>query len=146
MKPLKAGSLLLLGLWLGACENYGNGTGSGNVATVKGPLLAASDEGKTVSIGADEVLTVTLNAHLSTGYGWQLDGIDAKVLKLIGREQVSAPNIGGQDQQVLRFAGVSKGRAPITLTYRRPWETPERLGVKGTPKATFRATLPERLG
>ena len=110
---------------------------------VEGPLLTVGDSGKTASIGSGELLTISLNAQVSTGYSWQVDSIDTTVLKLAGREHVSAANLGGQDIQLLRFAGVAKGQTTITLTYRRSWEPAGKMMADGTtePVPTFTTTV-----
>jgi C1A family cysteine protease len=129
---------LTCAFWLAAC---GAGTISGG--NIQGPVLARGDSGQTVAIGAGDLLTVTLEAQASTGYGWQVDGIDAQVLKLVGREHISASTLGGQDKQILRFAGVAKGRATINLSYRRAWETADTLptGETISTARTFTATV-----
>src|SRR6266545_1423470 len=52
-----------------------------------GPVLTGGDSGKRVALGADQLLTVKLDAQPSTGHTWGVEGIDTGVLVLAGREQ-----------------------------------------------------------
>jgi len=89
-------------------------------------VVAAGDAGARVALAGDELLTVALEARLSTGYSWQVDEIDPAVLRLVGREQESAALLGGVDREVLRFGGVAAGRTWLGLSYRRAWDPPGR--------------------
>ncbi len=77
-----------------------------------------------------ELLVVNLEGNPSTGYGWQVQGLDNAVLRPVGQpEWVSAPGrvkVGGPATQVLRFAGAARGLTTLTLAYVRPWETDAR--------------------
>jgi inhibitor of cysteine peptidase len=105
-----------------AVATTGCGTGAGGEVPAR--ALSAADAGAVAPLGADELLTITLDARLSTGFAWQVDEIDAAVLRLASREAVPAAAMGGMDQEILRFAGVGQGRTSLGLFYRRPWEPP----------------------
>ena len=132
--------LLACALGLAACTD---GIVSPMRGSTKGPSLIREDTGATSALQTDELLTVTLDAQASTGYGWQVERIDGTMLRLAGQEHISASRYGGTDKQILRFAGVSKGKTDIKLSYRRPWEKGDMLRADGTtPSApTFTATL-----
>ena len=86
--------------------------------------LSAADAGGAAALAPDELLTITLDSRTSTGFAWRVDQIDESVLRLAGREQRSAPLLGGRDQEILHFAGVARGRTSLGLFYRRPSDPP----------------------
>lgn len=135
------GTLILIGTSLGLALAGCSSTGAVEVTpvSVTGPALTASDSQKTVALKADELLTITLDAQSSTGYAWHVDSIDGKVLRLAGREQITSPVLGGADKQILRFAGVAKGRTTVSLSYQRPWE--KAAGPTAAPGRTYTATV-----
>lgn len=85
-------------------------------------VTAADDKGSVTLRG--EVLVVSLESNPSTGYGWQVEGLNTAVLNLVDENWV--PNtpqlLGAPGTTRLRFAGVGRGQANLTLAYRRPWE------------------------
>jgi MYXO-CTERM domain-containing protein len=85
-------------------------------------LLGPADHGTLVSLEADALITLELEARTSTGYTWELAGLDESILKLASRDHLAAPAMGGMDIERLRFTGVSAGRTRIELRYHRPWE------------------------
>ncbi len=93
-------------------------------------VTAANDKGSVTLRG--EVLVVSLESNPSTGYGWQVEGLNTAILRPIGEDWTpSAPQmLGAPGTTQLRFAGVARGQADLTLAYRRPWE-------KGTAAKTF---------
>lgn len=73
-----------------------------------------------------EVLILNLESNPSTGYGWQVRGLNERILRQVDTTewQPDVPgNLGGSGTQVLRFAAIGKGRATLNLVYARPWET-----------------------
>jgi C1A family cysteine protease/chitodextrinase len=115
-----------------ACASWIAGCGAEDQVEptpVQGPSLSVGDDGKAISVAPSELLTISLPAQKSTGFGWEVDALDASVLRLAGREHVSAPNLGGQDTQILRFASVSRGHTQLTLAYRRAWEATATKGL-----------------
>lgn len=74
-------------LGLAACSE---GIVSPTRGSTKGPSLIRKDTGMATALQADELLTVTLDAQASTGYGWQVESIDGTVLRLAGQEHISA--------------------------------------------------------
>lgn len=136
MKQIVFGTIML-GLTIGGRGQVSATEVSGWV--VNGPVLTAKDSGTTVALNPDEVLTVKLQGQASTGSNWYPEGLDAELLKLAGREQVSAATLGGQDTQYLYFVGAGEGRATIDLKYRRVWERQKAGAVP-----TFTATVDVR--
>ncbi len=77
---------------------------------------------KTVTAG--EQFDIRLPANPSTGFRWQVDGLDEKVVRLVDTRYEptgpARPGAGGTD--IFSFVGVAPGRGNIKLVYIRPWE------------------------
>jgi predicted secreted protein len=83
------------------------------------------DAGGAVDLNG-EVLVLNLESNPSTGYGWQVQGLDSRILRQLDAAEWlpdSQGKLGGTGTQVLRFAAVGEGRATLNLVYARPWET-----------------------
>lgn len=82
--------------------------------------------GQQVQVGNKDILVIRLESNPSTGYSWQVEGMDSNVLRKlegIGPEfESSSDLLGAPATQVLRFAGVSEGQTTLNLAYRRPWQ------------------------
>jgi len=88
-------------------------------------LLKAGDAGRQVALKDDQVLVVSLPANPSTGYRWEIDGIDGARLRQVGKTEFrsSSPGLlGAPGEQVMRFQALKQGTARLGLVYRRPWE------------------------
>jgi inhibitor of cysteine peptidase len=77
------------------------------------------------TVRAGETMEIRLPAVPSTGYSWQIEAIDPKVLSVIETRFESAssdaPRVGRQAEQVITLKAVGEGQAEVVLTYRRPW-------------------------
>ncbi len=93
-----------------------------------GQVLTDEDAGRRVALGADQLLTVKLNAQPSTGHTWEVKELDTGVLALAGREQETRSTLGGIDTEILYFTGVRDGHTTLTLVYHRPWDEPSAIG------------------
>ncbi|MFX1263621.1 MAG: protease inhibitor I42 family protein, partial [Promethearchaeota archaeon] len=83
------------------------------------------ENGQAIGISG-EVLVLNLESNPSTGYGWQVQGLDARILRqLDATEWVpdTPSKLGGAGTEVLRFAATGQGRATLNLVYARPWDT-----------------------
>ena len=81
------------------------------------------DNGKSIDLNG-EVLVVNLESNPSTGYGWQVQGLGAGVLRQLDEGEwlpASEGKLGAPGTQVLRFAAANKGVAILKLVYGRPW-------------------------
>jgi C1A family cysteine protease/fibronectin type 3 domain-containing protein len=92
-----------------------------------GPLeiqVTERDSGRAVDLKG-EVLVLNLESNPSTGYGWQVQGLDTRILRQVGASEWlpdTPGKLGGSGTEVLRLAAVGKGRAKLNLVYARPWE------------------------
>jgi C1A family cysteine protease/predicted secreted protein len=83
------------------------------------------DNGRSVDLRG-QVLVLKLESNPSTGYGWQVQGLDGRMLRQLDIDEwvPDTPGLlGGSGKQVLRFAGTGIGRTTLKLVYARSWET-----------------------
>ena len=96
----------------------------------KSVSVDASYSGKTVEVGIDGSVVVTLESNSSTGFSWELTKIsDETVLKQVdqkyeGHGAGAPPGAGGQE--VWTFKALKKGTSSISMEYSRPWEGGEK--------------------
>ena len=86
--------------------------------------LDGSDNGNQVEVSGGQVLVVSLEGNPTTGYTWETEEVDQKVLRQLGDPQFEAESdaIGAGGVQTLRFETVTSGSTPLKLVYVRPWE------------------------
>ncbi|MBN1955444.1 MAG: protease inhibitor I42 family protein, partial [Anaerolineae bacterium] len=86
--------------------------------------LNERDAGRHVTLTGDDVIVLSLDSNLSTGYGWQVQEMNARVLRQVGQAewQPTSTLIGAPGKQVFRFVGIGAGQTTLSLVYRRPWE------------------------
>ncbi len=97
-----------------------------------GPTLVTlrdADNGASITLAPDQILEVNLDQNPSTGFMWEVTGIDAANLKQLETSFVPAPArldgkpwVGAPGRQVLRFAALKAGTSALVLAYRRSWE------------------------
>jgi len=86
------------------------------------------ESGSAVTLTGNQVLVVGLESNPSTGYGWQVEALDQRILRLAGQTWISSSGLlGAPGTQEMRFVGVSEGEVTLVLAYRRPWEKAEPL-------------------
>lgn len=88
-------------------------------------LVTATEKNTKVSLGAGDTLLVRLESTPGTGYGWQVTGTDAKLLKQLGEPVLedSGKHLPGAPQhQAFRFKALAVGVTTLVLHYVRPWE------------------------
>ncbi|MCU0485384.1 MAG: protease inhibitor I42 family protein [Anaerolineales bacterium] len=87
--------------------------------------LTEQNDGGVVSLNG-EVLVLNLESNPSTGYGWQVQGLDTRLLRQLEATEWKPHvqgKLGGWGTEVLRFAAVARGQASLHLVYARPWES-----------------------
>jgi len=87
--------------------------------------LMEHDSGRSIDLKG-EVLVLNLESNPSTGYSWQVQGMNQGILRQLDAAEwlSSAPDkLGAPGTQVLRFAAVGKGRTNLELVYARSWDT-----------------------
>jgi inhibitor of cysteine peptidase len=122
------------------------GISSGNAATQaanakpKEFAISESDAGKTLKLGDNTIVAISLAGNATTGYSWSVTKIEGAALEQAGDIQYvpdrTRPGmVGSGGTSIAKFRAAKVGTATITLGYARPWE-------KDTPPIkTFTITL-----
>ncbi len=85
--------------------------------------VSQADSGRQIQISGSQLLVVNLDSNPSTGYGWQIQGLDQAILRQVGEDWTpSSGLLGAPGTTILRFAGVAEGQTTLQLAYQRPWE------------------------
>jgi inhibitor of cysteine peptidase len=96
---------------------------SGKVANV---TLDANADGTTQQLKVGEVMAITLESNISTGYSWSASISDPAVLVQMGESQYQEPATpmpGAAGKQIFFFQAAAPGTTTLTLNYQRPFET-----------------------
>jgi inhibitor of cysteine peptidase len=89
--------------------------------------LAEQDDGHQVVLTQNQELVVRLEANPSTGYLWEVAGMDNTILREVGQVEFEpeSAGLGAPATLVRRFEAVGPGQSNLALVYRRPWEKAE---------------------
>lgn len=88
--------------------------------------LTAADNGSTVELKSDQVMSITLDANPTTGYTWEVvEPLDEQIMRQVGEIEFipESDAIGAGGVQIIRFEIVNAGQTSLKLVYHRPWET-----------------------
>jgi len=99
--------------------------------------ISAQDAGKTIELKTGDILIVSLEGNMTTGYSWVPAPQDPVLLKQVGDVQVtpSSDLIGAPGLLATQFQAVATGQTTLRLEYKRPWEE------NVLPEKTFEVTL-----
>lgn len=103
-----------------------------------GPMqISEQDAGKTIEMKTGDILVVSLEGNITTGYNWVPAPQTPELLKQVGETEVTPTSdlVGAPGQIVLKFEAVAAGQTVLHLDYKRPWETNVR------PEKTFEVTV-----
>lgn len=86
--------------------------------------VSAVDGGRQVELAEGQVLTIALEANPSTGYMWELEGLDETLLRQtqVSQFEQTSNLLGAPGRQIIRLAAIRAGQTTLSLAYRRPWE------------------------
>ena len=88
-------------------------------------LITVSDNGKTLEAHPGDEIVIRLDANITTGYQWEVAGIDHPAVELVDTDYLETPApgvIGRGGIRTFRFKARAGGRTRIRLRLRRPWE------------------------
>ena len=87
-------------------------------------VIGSEDNGRVMDARIGQLVTIRLEANLTTGYSWQVKDLDERILKPLGAWEFTPKSkaIGAASVQTLRFDCIGAGKTRIVLTYVRPWE------------------------
>jgi predicted secreted protein len=87
--------------------------------------LSSDDDGSQVSLTEDQVLVIRLESRPSTGFRWDVIGMDETILVRSDLDEpeydAESGDAGSATLQVLRFRALEAGQTDLTLAYQRPW-------------------------
>ena len=87
--------------------------------------LDVSDNGNQIKLNKGQMLVITLEANPTTGYTWEIEQLNASIMRQVGKIEFQPESvaIGAGGVQTLRLEPVNAGETPLKLVYHRPWET-----------------------
>ena len=92
--------------------------------------LTETDNGKKIEVHTGDIIRITLESNITTGYSWEnADKVDKDILTLDQNDYVSDPNpeeldgVGGSS--VIVYRALKPGKAKIDLVYLQSWEPSE---------------------
>ena len=92
--------------------------------------LTEADNGKNIEVHIGDIIRITLESNITTGYSWEnADKVDKDILALDTNDYVSDPNpeemdgVGGNT--VIVYRALKPGKAKIDLVYSQSWEPSE---------------------
>ena len=92
--------------------------------------LTGKDNGKNIEVHPGDIIRITLESNITTGYSWEnADKVDKDILALDANDYVSDPNpeeldgVGGNT--VIVYRALKPGKAKIDLVYLQSWEPSE---------------------
>ncbi|MFH1245545.1 MAG: protease inhibitor I42 family protein, partial [Candidatus Omnitrophota bacterium] len=95
--------------------------------------LDKNDSGKVIILEQGEELTVALYSNPTTGYDWDIYGVDENILQLEGTNLEFSDSdedlLGGGGIKTFYFRAVGAGVTTLVLTYRRSWVKDEYTGI-----------------
>jgi inhibitor of cysteine peptidase len=97
--------------------------------SVKEIRIDESNEGEQIELAPGEILVVRLESNPSTGYQWEIEELDERVLRKIEAVFESAggkdppPGTGGWTN--IRFETVGEGETTLRLIFHQPWTDQE---------------------
>ena len=103
---------------------------SPQIATGDEIALSENDSGKTIEVHTGDVIRITLESNITTGYSWEnADKVDKDILALDSDDYVSDPNpeemdgVGGNT--VIVYRALKPGKTKVDLVYSQSWEPSE---------------------
>jgi len=100
--------------------------------------ITTSDNGTKVNAFVGQTLVITLEGNPTTGYTWEIQGLDPTMFLQVGEPQFTSSNpnlVGSGGTQTLTIRVLKPGTATLTLVYHRPFEK------GGMPVSTFTVEL-----
>jgi predicted secreted protein/predicted small lipoprotein YifL len=100
---------------------------SGKAANIQ---LDSKADGTTQQLKVGEILAITLESNISTGYSWFITISEPKVLVQMGEPQyqesplnIGTPMVGAAGKQTFILQATEKGTTTVTLEYKQGFET-----------------------
>jgi inhibitor of cysteine peptidase len=87
-------------------------------------VIVQSDQGKTFEVRQGDLISFRLAENPTTGYQWEVDAADDRVIALQDSDYSMAPGagIGGGGTRTFTFKAQSSDTVQVRLKLRREWE------------------------
>jgi predicted secreted protein len=88
-------------------------------------LITPSDQGGTFEAHSGDGIVIRLQENITTGYQWEIAGIDPSVVELVDKDYLETPEpglVGRGGTRKFRFRAGACGQTRIQLRLRRSWE------------------------
>jgi inhibitor of cysteine peptidase len=97
------------------------------IPPVASHTLTEADNGSTINLNTGDMLVIRLAGNPSTGYSWEAQDLDIRVLEQVGEAEFESENtnpdmVGVGGTMVLTFKAIDTGSVVLILFYHRPWE------------------------
>ena len=91
-------------------------------ASAPAVFLTTGDNQKAFNVKKGDIIKISIEAQLSTGYGWQIASLSCVEQYGAIKVETAQQNItGGADLQHIFFRAARAGNGYIELKYVRPW-------------------------
>jgi inhibitor of cysteine peptidase len=92
-------------------------------------VILDSDQGKTFEVRAGDLIVIRLAENPTTGYRWEISGVDNQLVEVQGSDYLVAPGtgIGSGGTRTFHLRAKSTGRGQIQLKLRRSWEPEDKV-------------------
>ena len=93
--------------------------------------LDAAANDRQVELQKGQTLVITLESNPSTGYMWEVVGLEESILRQMGEPEFKVsdprepPPPGAGGWETWRFEAMTTGQTALKLVYHRPWEEGE---------------------
>ena len=116
--------LVVVSLFVLVLPACGPTDGGGAPKEVK---LTEKEAGESVEVAKGGTLEITLEGNPTTGYTWEVESVDDKVLKQESEPDFKADSeaVGAGGMMTLKFNAEGAGKTDLKLVYHRPWEEDE---------------------
>ncbi|OFW64909.1 MAG: hypothetical protein A2135_00590 [Actinobacteria bacterium RBG_16_67_15] len=121
-------TILIAGLVLIALVAAGAAFAMSTDEPSEATVYTADDDGTSIVLEPGESFSVVLPGNATTGYSWQVEGIDAAILSAAEPVYVSDSElVGAGGVYTFTFTAAAAGDTELRLVYLRPWEQVEPL-------------------
>jgi len=121
-------TILIAGLVLIALVAAGAAFAMSTDEPSEATVYTADDDGTSIVLEPGESFSVVLPGNATTGYSWQVEGIDAAILSAAEPVYVSDSElVGTGGVYTFTFTAAAAGETELRLVYLRPWEQVEPL-------------------
>lgn len=116
-------TILIAGLVLIALVAAGAAFAMSTDEPSEATVYTADDDGTSIVLEPGASFSVVLPGNATTGYSWQVEGIDAAILSAAEPVYVSDSElVGAGGVYTFTFTAAAAGETELRLVYLRPWE------------------------